>query len=324
LWNTNPSSLGRPIGGTPGNPASLANRALDAPVQGLLHLGGYDSRPTAMSWQSPETTAPLLAPQTAQSNGLSNWAQAPTGNPFSGFPADDREAPDGRPASFAGVPQQPKPVAQNLTVHALRMKGVTDADIAAAIGNPKLMQQIINQSYGRGSAGDPAKIEHVPYGTGASNGPYGYSEPPSEDARVHLAQVFAFPPVFASPPVSIFARPPVYIPRQLTPLEDLPSGSAGGQNAGKPFSQWQNSQAPKDAPCIYCGRATNRNTSPDPERYNGDHIIPRKQGGNSDPENLGYACQACNLGKGGRTPKQWYDSIKRWITDDGNISKDSL
>jgi hypothetical protein len=47
-----------------------------------------------------------------------------------------------------------------------------------------------------------------------------------EEASVQLAQ--ALPPIF-------FARPPMLIPRQLTPLEDLPPGSAGGPNAGKPF-----------------------------------------------------------------------------------------
>jgi hypothetical protein len=41
---------------------------------------------------------------------------------------------------------------QNLTTRALRMKGVPEADIGAAISDPGKMQQLLNQYYGRGSA----------------------------------------------------------------------------------------------------------------------------------------------------------------------------
>jgi hypothetical protein len=45
---------------------------------------------------------------------------------------------------------------QNLTAHALRMKGVPETDIAAAIGNPERMKQLIYQTFGAGSANAPA------------------------------------------------------------------------------------------------------------------------------------------------------------------------
>jgi hypothetical protein len=76
----------------------------------------------------------VLPPQAGQSAGLPNWAQAPTGNPFAGFTA-------------------PK---ENLTARALRMKGVPEADIAAAAADPELMKQLITQHFGPGSAGASA------------------------------------------------------------------------------------------------------------------------------------------------------------------------
>lgn len=65
------------------------------------------------------------------STGLPTWAQARAVNPSPGFPA---------------------PPSQNLTVRALRMKGVPDADIAAAINTPTTMRQLINHVYGADSA----------------------------------------------------------------------------------------------------------------------------------------------------------------------------
>jgi hypothetical protein len=48
------------------------------------------------------------------------------------------------------APQPALPV-QNLTTHVLRMKGVPEADIAAAINDPGTMQGLLNQLYGRRS-----------------------------------------------------------------------------------------------------------------------------------------------------------------------------
>jgi hypothetical protein len=321
-------------------------------------------RPTAMSWPSPEATAPLLVPQIGQPKGLPNWAQAPTGDPFAGFSDGVSEATNNQPAYFAGVAQQ-RPTAQNLTARALRMRGVPEADIAAAIGNPDLMKQLVYQNYGPGSAVAPTKIGLAPQGSSASSGPFGYSgqgvnpeanrsdgdrasrdalawgqftpsdpigyggplgfhapsqtqpsisgvptnsvmaqpespKPPLEDTPIHLAQVFAFPPL------SFFARPPVYVPRQLTPLEDLPSGSANGPRAGMDFLR--NEGKPKTPeeypPCTYCGEKTG------PGNFHRDHIIPRARGGDGSDTNRAPACPSCNLGKGARTPEEWYNAMK--------------
>lgn len=35
-----------------------------------------------------------------------------------------------------------------------------------------------------------------------------------------------------------------------------------------------------------------------------DHVVPRCQGGDDEPNNLVVACRACNCRKGGRTPEQ--------------------
>lgn len=47
--------------------------------------------------------------------------------------------------------------------------------------------------------------------------------------------------------------------------------------------------------CRYC-RAT--------KRLSVDHVVPRKQGGSDDPENLVIACLSCNCRKGARTPEE--------------------
>jgi hypothetical protein len=125
-----------------------------------------------------------------------------------------------------------------------------------------------------------------------------------EDPPVHLAQFWALPPV------SIFARPPI-IPPELTPLEQLPAGSAGGSGAGRLFPRSFGKQDSEGVPCTYCGKPTLRSPKPRPDRLNGDHVIPRNQGGNNSQENRVPACQDCNLRKGGRTPTQWYDSIEQ-------------
>jgi murein DD-endopeptidase MepM/ murein hydrolase activator NlpD len=59
------------------------------------------------------------------------------------------QAPD---ASWPSAPVAPPALPlQNLTARVLRMKGVPDADIAAAISNPGKMRDLLNQYYGRRS-----------------------------------------------------------------------------------------------------------------------------------------------------------------------------
>jgi hypothetical protein len=50
-----------------------------------------------------------------------------------------------------GMASQPIPTRQNLTAHVLRMKGVPEAVIGAAINDPAQMQGLLNQLYGRRS-----------------------------------------------------------------------------------------------------------------------------------------------------------------------------
>lgn len=128
--------------------------------------------------------------------------------------------------------------------------------------------------------------------------------PDGEQRPVRLAQELLLGP----PPSFLLSKPPVGIdlppPEGLTPLEELPPGSAGGPGAGKPFPRSMNKR-PEGTPCAYCGTPTTRN--PGSDQHNGDHNIPRSQGGNNSPENRLDSCRTCNLRKGGRTPQQWYD-----------------
>jgi hypothetical protein len=69
----------------------------------------------------------------------------------------------------------PTPPAQNLTAQALRMKGVPEADIAAAAGNPELMKQLIIRNFSLGSAGAPTRTGYAPDGSSANGGSFGDS-----------------------------------------------------------------------------------------------------------------------------------------------------
>ncbi len=57
--------------------------------------------------------------------------------------------------------------------------------------------------------------------------------------------------------------------------------------------------------CQYCGKKF-----PTTE-LSLDHIVPRSQGGQSTWENIVCACIACNVKKGGRTPKQAHMTLIR-------------
>lgn len=113
---------------------------------------------------------------------------------------------------------------------------------------------------------------------------------------------------FQSPPAALFAPPPVFLPRPTTPLEELPPGSAGCSGAGRLFPRKFNEQQPENVPCTYCGRPTTE--EPGTDKLNGDHIIPRSQGGNNEPPNYAPACRTCNLQKGPRTPSEWYEWMR--------------
>jgi hypothetical protein len=240
--------------------------------------------------QSPRLPLSFAGPDLAA--GLPNWTQtqAPTASPIAAFPESPRTASSAPSAPYPPAAQPPAPNAQNLTAHALRTKGVPDADIAAAIGHPELMKQLINQNFGPGSNGTPSAPTD-PITVRPEN-----SKPPDEDAPTKLAQMFALPPV------TLFARPPIYIPRQLTPLENLPKGSANGPRAGMDFLRNEGKPKSPDEypPCTYCGEKTS------PGNFHRDHIIPRSRGGDGAESNRVPACADCNIHKGARTPEEWY------------------
>jgi hypothetical protein len=81
---------------------------------------------------------------------LPDWAQMqpPTENTFPTSNGVRGMAGDQPLPSENGAPQPPLTV-QNLTTHVLRMKGVPEADIGAAINDPAKMQNLLNQVYGR-------------------------------------------------------------------------------------------------------------------------------------------------------------------------------
>ena len=117
---------------------------------------------------------------------------------------------------------------------------------------------------------------------------------------------------YLAPFLTLFARPPVIIPRQLTPLEQLPKGSAGGDTAGRLFPRSFYREQPEGVPCTYCGRSTTKE-NPGPNKLHLDHIIPKGRGGNASAKNRAPSCQSCNLEKGSRTPEEWY----LWIQNGG-------
>jgi len=55
--------------------------------------------------------------------------------------------------------------------------------------------------------------------------------------------------------------------------------------------------------CQYCGRRMQ------PSQLSMDHVIPRSRGGRTTWDNVVCACLACNVKKGGRTPKEAHMSL---------------
>jgi HNH endonuclease len=298
--------------GAPGLKTNVAASSPNAPAAPLAWVPRTGpATPAQPDWPAAGDRSHAGLPYLGQ-------AQASTGNPFAAYPDGPRAVPTLQSADSQGTAPSPTPTAQNLTAHTLRTKGVPETDIAAAIGNPELMRWLINRNFGPGSAEAPAKTGYVDDGPLGFNSPNQAqasisgarttsataqpenSKPPTGDTPVHLAQLFALPPV------SIFARPPVYIPRELTPLEDLPQGSAGGPRAGMDFLRNEGKpKTPEEYPrCTYCGEKTG------PGNFHRDHIIPRSRGGNGSEDNRAPACARCNLSKGAKTPEEWYTWMK--------------
>jgi hypothetical protein len=123
--------------------------------------------------------------------GVPIWARSPTGNPFVAYRSCVRGGP--------GLTDQ------NLTVNALRNRGVPEADIAAAAGNPELMKQLINQNFGPGSARAPASEDALwsgrapaaPVMLAPQDGP---TAPPQPEGHGKGNRLPAGPPIWARPP----------------------------------------------------------------------------------------------------------------------------
>jgi HNH endonuclease len=125
-----------------------------------------------------------------------------------------------------------------------------------------------------------------------------YENSTASDAGDRSIQQAQLVPLLETPPVEIFSRVPT------TPLDELPQGPAGGAGAGARFPRALNEQNQQQNPnCYLCGRPTTR--EPGSDQYNGDHIVPRAQGCNNDPTNIGTTCRTCNLLKGNKTPQQY-------------------
>lgn len=118
---------------------------------------------------------------------LPNWAQMqppaentfPTSNGIGGGAADQAPAPE-------NAAPQPALTVQNLTTQVLRMKGVPDADIGAAINDPAKMQNLLNQVYGRrpmSAPGDGSGGFGNPFGQATSAGQPGQASTPAAATR---------------------------------------------------------------------------------------------------------------------------------------------
>jgi hypothetical protein len=77
---------------------------------------------------------------------------APDRPPMQFGPTPSRIVRAGSVGELDGTMPQPLSPVQNLTMQTLRMKGVPEADIGAAINDPVRMQQLLNQLYGGRSA----------------------------------------------------------------------------------------------------------------------------------------------------------------------------
>jgi hypothetical protein len=118
---------------------------------------------------------------------LPNWAQMqpPTENTFPAPNAVDGMAGD-QPLPSENVAPQPALTVQNLTTHVLRMKGVPEADIGAAINDPAKMQNLLNQVYDRRSMiapGDGSGVFGNQFGQTTSAGQSGQASTPAAAPR---------------------------------------------------------------------------------------------------------------------------------------------
>jgi hypothetical protein len=106
----------------------------------------------------PQGPAPKIPPTVPNGPYYRSPAQSPSPsapwkNIPSSPPAPRPSAPDGRDqvpqSNNRAISGPPTRMLRNQTVDVLRMKGIPDADIAAAISDPGQMMALLNQLYGR-------------------------------------------------------------------------------------------------------------------------------------------------------------------------------
>jgi hypothetical protein len=139
------------------NTNSVPNDAGDLP----LWLPPQQPR-LPLSFAGPDLTAGISA--SPPSRPLRGPADPSASAGLSWLPGDRSDDPP--------LAQPPTPAPQNVTAQALRTKGVPEADIAAAIGNPEVMRQLIIQHFVPGSTGVAARTGYAPYGSSASGDPF--------------------------------------------------------------------------------------------------------------------------------------------------------
>jgi hypothetical protein len=106
-----------------------------------------------LSFAGPDLTADITAASPSRPNSAF-LSPRPNNGPAA---TDPSWLLGDRPADARRV-QPPTQTAQNLTAQVLRMRGVPEASITAAIGNPELMKSLITQHYGPGFAGTPGLL----------------------------------------------------------------------------------------------------------------------------------------------------------------------
>jgi hypothetical protein len=120
-------------------------------------------------WQKP---APLFVPLTDTAHnagGDPNQPAAIASPAASTMPTAINDAGRGQPAGTDGGAQPPQWPAPNLTMRALRIKGVPEAHIAAAFDDPALMRQLINRNFGPTSIGANALSNPIRIGGDSCN-----------------------------------------------------------------------------------------------------------------------------------------------------------
>lgn len=88
-------------------------------------------------------------------------------------------------------------------------------------------------------------------------------------------------------------------------VDGAKTGAAGGEGAGKAFSNKIKDQARAESngSCVFCGTKTT--LEPGPTRSEIDHAIPKSRGGNNTLENAQNTCRTCNREKSSKTTNEF-------------------